>query len=236
MTMPLDSPERGNVLFMILGAIILLGLLTIALRQSAQPGGSGIDSEKIALAATQVKAYGTELENAVQLILRGGISESDLRFAHPDASADYGDITVQPARQVFDPKGGAATYRVPPDGVNDGSKWEFYGGRALPSVGSARADLIAVLPNVTQGFCEKINTLNGQTGQPADTGGSVAAGPSPGDCLNLGPPGRFDDGQQFYDPPNTTNEASFGVKPASEACVQCATDSARHVYHVLLAR
>lgn len=228
--------QNGNVLFMIMGAIILLGLLTVALRQSAQPGGGGIDSEKTALAATQIKAYGAELEHAVQLVLRNGVSESDIRFAHPDANADYGDITIQPTRQIFDPKGGAATYRTPPEDVNDASAWEFYAGSHLPAVGSERADLIAVLPNVTQAFCEKINALNDLTGQPADTGAATAAGSSPGDCLFLGALGRFDDGRQFYDPPNTTDEGSFSHKPAPEGCVQCATDGARHYYHVIMAR
>lgn len=234
--MTTSRAQDGNILFMILGAIILLGLLTIALRQSGQPGGGGIDSEKTALAATQVKSYGAELEHAVQLVLSNGISESDIRFAHPDANADYGDITIQPHRQIFDPKGGAAAYRAPPEGINDGSGWEFYGGTHLPSVGSERADLIAVLPNVTQAFCEKTNALNDLTGQPADTGGATASGASPGDCLSLGTQGRFDDGQQFYDPPNTTNEASFSHKPAPEGCVQCTTDGAHHYYHVIMAR
>lgn len=228
--------QRGNVLFMILGAIILLGLLTVAMRQTAQPGGSGVDSEKLTLQATQVRGYGAELEHAVQLVLRNGVSESDIRFAHPDANSDYGDITDTPTRQIFDPKGGAAEYRRPPEGINDGSAWEFYGATQLPDSGSERADLIAVLPNVTQGFCDKINAMNDLAGQPADDGPLTAAGVSPGDCLNVGPLGRFDDGQQFYDPPNTTDEASFTKKPALEGCVQCATDGARHFYHVILPR
>lgn len=234
--MSVGPSERGNILFMILGAIILLGLLTVALRQTAQPGGGGVDSEKTLLQATQIRGYGAELEHAVQLVLRNGISESDIRFSHPDANAEYGDITIEPTRQIFDPKGGAAEYRRPPEGVNDGSPWEFYGGTHLPAAGSQRADLIAVLPHVTQAFCDRINAMNDLTGQPADDGPLTAAGVSPGDCLEIGPLGRFDDGQQFYDPPNATDEASFSHKPALEGCVQCATDGARHFYHVILPR
>ena len=101
-----------------------------------------------------------------------------------------------------------------------------------------------MLPNVTEDFCNKINELNGQNGSPADTGVSAASGLDPGSCLAIGALGRFDDGQQYYTAfVNTTDETTFeqdpntsAAKTAPQACVSCALDSQRHVYHVLLAR
>lgn len=232
------SSQSGNVFFMILAAIVLIGLLTAAIRSTSQPGGSNIDSETTALNVSRVRQYATELEHAVQLVIANGVSESDIRFAHPDASSDYGDITSTPTRQIFDPAGGAAEYRAPPANVNDGSAWEFYGGTALPDVGSDRADLIAVLPDVDAAFCAKVNEINGYdtATQPQDTGGSAASGSSPGDCLNGGAAARFSDTEQFYATPNTTDEASFTHKPATEGCALCALDGKYHFFHVLMAR
>lgn len=230
--------ERGNVFFMILAAIVLIGLLTAALRATSRPEGAGIDSESLVLQISRVRQHATEMEAGVRQALANGVSETDLRFAHPDAPADYGLIAATPARQIFDPAGGAAEYRPPPEGVNGGQGWEFYGGTALPEVGSDRAELIAVLPGVSAEFCAGINRINGYNPatQPEDTGTSAAAGASPGDCLNGGASVRFNDTRQFFDPPNTVDAASFTHTPATEGCARCALDGEDHYFRVLLAR
>lgn len=238
--------EDGNILFMVLIAIVLIGALTVAIQFSSRPEGANIDNETLVIRASEVQRYASELERAVLFIMQSGKSESDIRFAHPDAPSAYGDLSADPdpSDQVFDRNGGGAAYRDPPEDVQvTAAPWEFYGGTALPGVGSGRAELIAVLPNVTQQFCDRINQLNGQTGTPEDTGGAAASGASAGDCLNLGANGRFRDAQQFYDTPNTTDQTTFeqdsvtgAAKTALQACVVCALDSENHFYHVLMAR
>lgn len=223
-----NHPESGNVIFFILMGIFLIALVTAALRYSSS-GADNIDRETLVVNASRVRQYAQELERAAVMILSNGVSEVDIRFAHPDAPSDYGDIDTNPARQVFNPQGGGAEYRQPPGGVNDGSVWEFTGQSHLPEVGGANADLIAVLPNVTQEFCDAINEMNNIDTIPADTG--VA----PADCVYGGTAARFDDSTQYLAVPNTTNEASFTVKPAMEACVSCSAGGL-HFYHVLHAR
>jgi hypothetical protein len=167
--------------------------------------------------------------------MESGKSESDIRFAHAEAHTDYGDLSADadPSDQVFHRDGGAANYRTPPTGLNDGSAWEFYGATHLPAIGTGRADLIAVLPNVTQAFCDRINVINGQSGTPSD----------PATCLGNVVTDRFDDGNQFASSANTVDEATFeqdptysAVRAAPQACVRCAADSNNYFYHVLLAR
>lgn len=237
--------EKGNILFIILIAIALIGLLTVAIQSTSRPDGANIDKEQLSIRATEVQRYASELERAVMFIMQNGKSESDIRFAHPDAHADYGDLSADgdPSDQVFHRLGGGASYRTPPADINDGSAWEFYGGTHLPGVGSDKADLIAVLPNVTQAFCNKVNALNDQTGTPTDTGASAASGSDPGDCLNIGAAGRFDDSRQFYSTVNTVDETTFeqdeeasAARTTLQACVVCDTDSSRHFYHVLMVR
>ena len=237
--------ERGNMLFMILIAVVLIGLLTAAIQSTSRPENANIDAETLAIRASEVQRYASELERAVQFIMQNGVSESDIRFAHPDAPSEYGDLSADTdkADQVFAVEGGGAAYRDPPSGINDGSNWEFYGGTDLPGLGTSGAELVAVLPNVTDAFCEKINDLNNQSGTPTDTGGSLASGASAGNCVNLGDAGRFDDGRQFYPTANTVDETTFSqdpntsaARPAPQACVACAADSANHFYHVLMVR
>ncbi len=248
--------ESGNILFMILIAIVLIGALTAAIQSTSRPEGSNIDGETLVLRVSEVQRYASELERAVAFIIQDGKSESDIRFAHYNANADYGDLSTDTdlTDQVFMREGGGATYREPPEGINDGSAWEFYAGTHIPGVGRAdRAEMVAVLPHVTQEFCSKINQVNGQTGTVADDGTGAASGSDPGDCVNVGALGRFDDLQQFYSTINTMDETSGSFvhdantsapRPALQACVTCSRDTnsangttdERHFYHVLLAR
>ncbi len=223
---PKPSPQSGNVLFFILIAIFLMGILTVAIQMSSQSGNENIDEETMSIRFSQIKQHTAEMENAVRFVFDNGFSETDIRFAHPDAHSDYGDITDTPGRQIFSPSGGGATYRLSPDSVNDGSEWEFYGGTSMPDVGSDEAELIAVLPNVTSAFCDLVNRSLGYSTQPQDTS----------TCVNEGAAGRFDDGTQFSSTPNTVNTGSFTKTPALKACVECAVDGSLHYVHVLMTR
>jgi hypothetical protein len=222
--------EAGNILLYVLIGIVLLGALTVAVRNT---GGfqDNIDKESLSLKAGQVERYGAELESAVRAVLQRGISEADIRFAHPDASATYGTITTDPENQVFSAQGGMAKYREPPSGVNDGSKWEFFGATDVPQVGSDKAELMAVLPNVTAAFCEVINK---QLGFAAGTQPTDHSGGGTPDCVMGANGDRFTG--TFDTSPNTMDDTTFSRLPALQACVQCATDSSYNYYYVLLAR
>ena len=233
--------ERGNMLFIILIALVLVGALTAAIMDSGSGEGANIDSETLIIRASEVQRYASELERGILFMMQNDLSESDIRFAHPSAHSDYGDLSADadPSDQMFHRDGGGAAYRTPPTGTNDGSAWEFYGSTNLPNVGSDAAELTAVLPNVTQQFCDKMNSINGQSGTPSDNNSD--AGPT---CVHSGAASRFDNGQQFYSGVNVNNvlPATFEQDPvtsaariALQACVTC-QDGTRHVYHVLMAR
>jgi hypothetical protein len=223
-----DNSESGNILLIILLAIVLIGALSVALQGSGQQNAT-IDKETLVIRIAEVQRHGSEVERGVNYVLRNGKSELDIRFSYPDADADYGDLNGDSDKtdQVFAKDGGAANYRFPPRGINDDSKWEFYGDTVLPEVGSDEPELIAVLPNVSQEFCEGVNRLIGYDSavQPLDTGS----------CLNAGSSARFNNANQFSGSPNTVNDASFTRKPAMQGCVKC-DDNTYHFFHVLLAR
>lgn len=159
------SNESGNVLIYILGAIVLLGILVVAVKGSNTPG-AGIDQETLMIRVSEVQQYGVELERAVAYILRNGHSEVDIRFAHPEADSAYGDITDTPTRQVFSRDGGGARYRDPPEGIQTTvTPWLFSGTNTIQNIGTdcgtyRCAELLAILPYVTADFCLAINEKN----------------------------------------------------------------------------
>ncbi len=228
-----SGPESGNVIFFILLAVALIGLVTAALRSGGE--GANIDRETVLIRASEVRQYASELERGVAFIMREGHSETDILFSHPLAHADYGVITNSPQTQVFDEVGGGATYRLPPSGITT-DNWEFYGNTHAIDVGAnnpgdERPDLMAVLPNVTKAFCDKINDMNGQTAVPKEIGGGC---PLHDTTLRFtsGAGNQYQDGAV-----NVLDNAvtSFSVRPAMQACVEC-PGPAYHFYHVLLAR
>lgn len=242
-----NQQQNGNVLLIVLLAVVLIGVLTAAIQSTSRPEGANIDDEALILRAGEVQRYASELERAVLYILQSGqVSEADIRFAHADAPDGYGSQDIYDGannvNQVFAREGGGAAYRLPPEGVNDGSRWEFYGGTHVPSVGSDRPELIAVLPNVTEQFCRYINDVVRQPGIPVDSGGGQASNVNPGACVYQGENGRFSDEAQFYETANTMKEDTFALDQISEkpltalqACVECSTGG-YHFYHVILAR
>ena len=162
------NTQSGNILIYILGAIFLLGLLVVLVKGSSTPG-SNIDKESLLIRVAEVQAYGQELERAVAYIMRNGHSETDIRFAHPNADSAYGDITDIPTRQVFSRDGGGASYRDPPEGIQvTPTDWSFHGRNLVSGVGSTTVnkesvELMAFLPYVTKDFCLEINKRVGIT-------------------------------------------------------------------------
>jgi hypothetical protein len=132
---------------------------------------------------------------------------------------------------VFSVNGGRAEYRPAPLKylTTETGQWEFYGTTAIPQVGSARAELIAVLPNLTADFCTAINRELGLSTAPNDN----TTGTTP-DCVQGAASHRFGPTTNFIDPPNQLDATTYGKLPMTRACVTCGSN--RHYYHVLMAR
>ena len=224
---PRSRSESGNVVFFVLLAVVLIGLVTVAIRSGGE--GGNIDRENMIIRASEMRQYASELERGIAFIMQDGASESEIRFASSAADV-YGNVNTTPTRQVFNELGGGVTFQAPPSEISNAQHWEFYGNTHLPDVGTARPELIAVLPDVTLEFCQYINEVNSQTAQPDEDG----------DCNINDTAQRFITGNLFQDgAPNTVDEdpvTSFTAKPAMEACVMCSAGPTYHFYHVLLAR
>lgn len=225
--MTMSKQQSGNILFTILIAIILIAALTVAITR----GDSGVktmDREQASLAAAKIISFALDVKRATENMTRAGKSEATISFAD-SALTGYGTPGMAPANEVFNISGGGASYSDIPDGVNDGSQWEFTGGTALPGVGDpAIADLALVLPNVNAAFCAAYNSKAGF----AD-GASI---PTDGAACIYNTATRFGGNFATGGAINTMDTGSFPSTTAAypAACVACG--SAYHAYYVLLER
>jgi hypothetical protein len=162
--------SRGNILFIILIAIALFGALSFAVSQSKTGTAKNMSGEKLTIKVDQLLEYAQNVRSAVNFIYtHNNISESDIRFAHPELDAAYGDYTALNSEQmVFDPSGGGIDYKPAPAGINDGSDWFFTGRTCVSQVGTdggaggachgvPNSELIMFLPNVTYEACVEID-------------------------------------------------------------------------------
>lgn len=225
------NSQSGNVLFYILIAIGLIALLTVAIRGN-KSGSSSIDTEDAIIKMAQVSRFGQQVQEGIARVMANGVSEANIRFAHPLAHADYGDVSTTPSQQIFHPSGGNVAYLEPPEGINDGSDYEIYATTDIPQVGSAKADFILVLPNVTKAFCDAVNKAIGLDivgTYPADLAGGTPT------SIHGGTLWRYNAGNRLNGTPNTLDPATFSKKPITQGCLVYA-GPVYHYFYVLMAR
>ena len=157
------DPESGNIIIYVIGAIFLVGVLTALSKGSLTPG-AGIDREALILKISQIRSYATELEQGVAYVMRNGHSETEIRFAHPNHSSAYGDLSADTpfTRQVFHALGGNVEWRDNDTDIQSQDlDWVFNARNIALNVVTDETELIAFLPGVTQEFCEYINNSIG---------------------------------------------------------------------------
>lgn len=164
-------PESGNVLWFILIAIVLVGLLTALISRGTSSVGQSGDVEQMRIMAGQILQTAKGYESAVQNMKLNGISESDISFQTADITGtDYTNAKCTKIEcRIFESGGAGMTYTAPPPAaVTDATtKWIFSGANNVGStagpVGTTAAgtgnDLLMLLPNLTEGVCKQINRL-----------------------------------------------------------------------------
>lgn len=169
--------DGGNVLFLILVAVVLFAALSYAVTQSSRGGGNA-ESEVSLIKTAQITQYGNQIKFAVdRLMLVNGCAESELSFEHADLNAGYvnAGAPTDNSCHVFHTDGGGVTYLEPPSdwlGVTPSSlgynvyydQWYgdwFITGSDVSDIGTGADDLILVLPFVSRALCLQINNSSG---------------------------------------------------------------------------
>ncbi|MAM34830.1 MAG: hypothetical protein CMH28_07125 [Micavibrio sp.] len=175
--------ERGNVLFLILIAVVLFAALSYAVTRSTQSSGN-INEEEASLAASQITQYATLInQSVIRLKAISGCSDTDISFHYDsngngtletDGSDNYYNNTVTNNDcYVFHPDGAGLAY-IPPklewlDGVNSAQNHYgeiYFTSRAcIPYVGTGEGpcnssgddeELMMYIPYINQTLCQKL--------------------------------------------------------------------------------
>lgn len=150
--------ERGSGLFMIFFAIAAFAALSYVLSRD-DSGIKDISSEKLSLQADDVIDMGSKLKDAVARIRLRGVSETKISFENSTVSGYTNSSCSVDSCKVFAFDGGGKEWEVPVNDINGGANWGIAGNIAVTNIGTAAADLIAVLPALSIDLCRKINAV-----------------------------------------------------------------------------
>lgn len=155
------SDERGNVLFLILLAVVLFAALSYAVTSAVQGGGNDTTKEQAKSYAAAITQFGTMLDNTVErLRLVGGCADTAIRF---------GASGTQSCR-VYDSLGGGLTPLAVSEKWLDpyfaSSPWGttfYYGSVFYPGnvsifgPGTNYNELMLTIPFISDAVCQAIN-------------------------------------------------------------------------------
>lgn len=161
--------EQGNVLFLILIAVALFAALSYAVTQSTRSGGGSADRETSILNSAAMTQYPAAMRTSLVRMVLAGTSVDALKFNPP--SNNFGGVT-DTDELVFHPLGGGALYQTAPSELISGGtgEWTFNANFNVPQIGLDPGspgiggdgnDIIAFLPNVSTGICERTNAQFG---------------------------------------------------------------------------
>lgn len=240
--------SRGNALFIILIAIVLLASLSYTVTRSNRASGN-LSRENAMIHAGEILNYAQGLQQAVHRVMYNGVETANVSF-ETTALADYDHTpAVATTNQVFNTAGGGAVYVAPKadwidsalSGENLYGEWYFPAELCVSNVGTGTAtcnsdaasneELIAILPFLHEEICLAINDKLGVT-NPSD------APPAISDCAwTSATPEKFTgtlaDG-------NNLDAAELDGKSAGcfavTACAGLAPPTSYHFFQVLVAR
>jgi hypothetical protein len=155
--------EHGNVLFLILIAVVLFAALSYAVTQSSRTGGGDAGRETNLIASAEITQYPAAVKTAIVRMIINGTTYEGLRFNSPSAFSGLSGIETQ---GVFHPSGGAAAFvNASPDVMNAGTPgtWYFNPYYEVTNIGTADAadgdgnEFIAFLPGIKAAICRRLN-------------------------------------------------------------------------------
>jgi hypothetical protein len=174
-TFIMGHSQRGNILFMILLAVVLFAALAYAITSSMRGGGNNASSEAASAKAAAVMQYFSNMENTIsRMMLVGDVKDYQINFYYNRSryavfsSYDNPNCTESRCR-VFDPAGGGlmpldpAVYKKKNSPV-DHEPYIVY--KPLANLGTAQNELLIELQGVDWNLCQAINANVGITSMP----------------------------------------------------------------------
>ncbi len=165
--------QRGNILFLILLAVVLFAALSYAVTSSMRGGGKDGGSEGASVKAAQIIQYATLIETTFMRLKLSGCGIDQISFEHPEATAaglNYanGRAPSNKSCHMFEPEGGGVSYQsFEGDFINPGGESANCGSGTCTAVPWAHRGHFRFIPS--QDFPYFTGIASGQPGQVADT-------------------------------------------------------------------
>lgn len=174
------SRSNGNVLFLILIAVVLFAALSYAVTQSSRGGGNA-DSEVNTLTASRMFQYSTAIQHGLhKMQILNGCGDTDISFARDGDGGGYDHTPVQPDTcRIFHADGGGVTYIESRSFHSSGTF--IYLPNGISGVGDEdNSELLMLYTDLDRGTCIAINNLAGITNPsgnpPVDAAGDPWSG------------------------------------------------------------
>ena len=157
--------QSGNVLFLILIAVVLFAALSYAVTQSSQIGAGGTDDESGKINAGQISQFPNFVRAQVLRMMVNRIEVADLEFNPPSEFGSLSSLEVG----VFHPQFGTSYVTAPPElmASETQGQWYFNMNFELNNIGTSSGgiasgnDLVAFLPGIKANLCQRVNELFG---------------------------------------------------------------------------
>jgi hypothetical protein len=163
MNIILRSTQAGNVLFLILIAVVLFAALSYAVTQSSRTGGGDAGREANLISSAEITQYPAAVKTAIVRMIINGITYEQLGFNPPST---FNALSLIESRGVFHPLGGAAAYSQAGSSSMDSDTpgtWYFNPNFEVLYIGTSSSaspdgnEFIAFLPGVKTAVCDKLN-------------------------------------------------------------------------------
>ena len=184
--------EKGNVLFLVLIAVILFAALGYAATQTLRTGTADPQKESQNVRGIEVIQYATFVAESVMRMKFRGLADSQLCFDSPlwgNNDYDYGACDDE-MNHVFStvPDSGGVIWMKAAKGANLGESWYFTGHSCVPGIGPHQGDdcnsdgtstseeLMMFLPNISKALCLEINQqldIQNPNGNPPQASGNI---------------------------------------------------------------
>lgn len=166
--------ERGNILFLILLAVVLFAALSYAVTSSMRGGGNDASQEVLKTEVSKIEQFGMQIRTALQrMTMIGGYKLWQIDYS----KTNYSFSTANPnctgsTCKLHDTNGGAVEgYLIPAKYITDsatcssgpawGGKYSFIN-QTIKGIGiETQRDLVLAYGGVTRELCKAINDANG---------------------------------------------------------------------------
>ena len=224
------NTENGNVLILILVAVILFGALSFTVGQMLRSGNAeAIGEQQASIYADEILGYAQQMRQAVQgMRISSGCDETEISFENAVVAGYTNGANTD--CQVFHSDGGGMTYITPSSDFGTGTEWVFSGRPQVHGVGTTDtlltcatcADLVVSLYNVLDIICTRINEKMGISGIPQDSGdlnieqftgsysGSDSISGCPTNAAASCPSGTFESSELWSKPVGCFEEGATG--------------------------